>query len=433
MKRLIIVVAVLAGALLVQLTIVNGLPLPGGGAPDLVLLCVVAIGVVGGPQPGLIAGFCAGLAIDLAPPADQLLGQYALVFCLIGYGSGRLRFTVRQSAGLALVAAAAAVVAGEALAGCLAVVLDTPQVTLAAVAASLPSTMLYDLLLIPLVMLAAVRAAVALGVRLEAIDDSPALEAGGSAQPLGLARLAQSWTAGHAPAGDGIGAAGSWLTGDSAASVPAMGAVGWLNGPATSRRARREQARLSAAVSGAAPRKGAVWVGSRPAGLRPSVPPTAPAQPSGLSKLRPDGEVPGSVLRQGTPMAAPAKADGRVDAPGLPKIAFGSGGATDRRPPVREGVPKIAFGTGGRPGARPSGRRVPKIAFSGDLPRAPRISPGRPAQPRFGSGSARSATGPWLVGPRQRPVQHQPKIVRWRQRRHLRWLGRISGKIGGQR
>ena len=32
----------LTAVLLVQLTIVNGLALPGGGTPDLVLLCVVA-------------------------------------------------------------------------------------------------------------------------------------------------------------------------------------------------------------------------------------------------------------------------------------------------------------------------------------------------------------------------------------------------------
>jgi len=74
MKRLIVVVAALAAALLVQLTIVNRLPLPGGGVPDLVLLCVVGIGLVAGPQPGLIAGFCAGLALDLAPPQAELVG-----------------------------------------------------------------------------------------------------------------------------------------------------------------------------------------------------------------------------------------------------------------------------------------------------------------------------------------------------------------------
>src|SRR5215472_8983366 len=127
MKTLIVVVAALAGVLLVQLTIVNGLPLPGG-VPDLVLLCIVAIGLIGGPQPGLVAGFCAGLALDLAPPSIQLIGQYALVFCVVGYVSGRLAFTLRSSAVAALAAAGCAVVLGEVLVGGLVVVLDTPEV-----------------------------------------------------------------------------------------------------------------------------------------------------------------------------------------------------------------------------------------------------------------------------------------------------------------
>jgi rod shape-determining protein MreD len=456
MKRLIVVVAALTGALLVQLTIVNGLALPGGGVPDLVLLCVVAIGLVGGPEPGLIAGFCAGLTLDLAPPANQLIGQYALVFCLIGYASGRMRPIVRRSASLALAAAAAAAVAGEVLAGCLAVVLDTPEVTLAAVLRSLPASALYDLVLSPLVVFTAVRVAVALGVSFSPLDDSPALETGGSAQPTGLARLAGPRLARQAMAGDGIGGGGNWLVSDSAAGVPAVGTVGWLSGPATSRRARREQARLSAALTGAAPRKGNVWVGSRPAGLRPSAPQVPPAQPSGLSKLRPESGVPGSAIRQGAPMAAPADASRdrhRADGAALPKIAFGTGGiAPERRPAASQGVPKIAFGTPGSPGAdrasgRAAGRGVPKIAFGtgslpgagrpagrkekriafgtgslpgagppvgrkghriafgNGLPRAPRTSPGRPALPRFRPGSTRSAAGPWLAGSRLRSAQ----------------------------
>ena len=102
MKRIVVAGVALFAAVLIQLTVVNGLPFPGGGTPDLVLLCVVAIGRTAGPAAGLTAGFCAGLALDLAPPASQLVGQYALVLCLVGYGSGRLRFTLRHSALLAL-------------------------------------------------------------------------------------------------------------------------------------------------------------------------------------------------------------------------------------------------------------------------------------------------------------------------------------------
>ena len=374
MKRTLIVVAALAAALLVQLTIVNGLALPGGGAPDLVLLCVVAIGLTGGPQAGLIAGFCAGLALDLAPPANQLIGQYALVFCLVGYACGRLRFTLTRSAVLALASAAGVAVAGEILVACLVLVLDTPQVTLATVAqVLLPSTVVYDLVLSPVFIFAAVRIAVALGVTLNPLDDSPALEIGGSAQPTGLADLVRARRLRRATGTDGVGvASGAWLTGDSAADVAAMGTVGWLSGPPTSRRARREQARLTAALTGAAPRKGSFWVGSKPAGLRPTEG-SAPAQQSGLRKLRPESGVAGTAARAGMP----ARLSG-TDGSDLRGAAFdgsGSGGLVDGSGWVSGGanMPKIAFGTGGLAGGagRAAGRGVPKIAFKSKRPTRP--------------------------------------------------------------
>ena len=521
MKNLIVVAAALAAVVLFQLTIVNGLPLPGGGVPDVVLLCVVAIGLVSGPQPGLIAGFCAGLALDLAPPATELIGQYALVFCLVGYVSGRLTFALRQSAVAALAAAAGAVVLGEVLVGSLVVVLDTPAVTIATVLRLLPSAVIYDVVLSPVVMLAAVRIALALGVSLNPLDDSPAFEPGGSATPMGPARLAGLRRTRHAMASNGFGPA-SWLVGDSPASVPQIGAVGWLSGPATTRKARREQARLTAALTGAEPRKGAVWVGSRPAGLRPAggAPTSTPS--SGLGRLRPDAGVAGSAAREGlvgSPGAAPpprgtdvpkiafgsggsnGHGAGRAADPGVPKIAFGTGslpgggrarpsgrripkiafdaapgrrsdaGQATRSQPASEGPPKIAFGTGGLPGAGRAGgrgvprirfgnggvppggrtgpRRTPNIAFGSGLPKAPRTSPGRPALPRFSSGTARSASGSWLAGSRLRSgrlrsakLGHRPKAARWaRRRRYLRWLpfvGRSGGRsavwrIGGER
>jgi rod shape-determining protein MreD len=461
MKRLLIVVVALCAALLLQLTIVNGLALPGGGAPDLVLLCVVAVGLTGGPQAGLIAGFCAGLALDLAPPADQLIGQYALVFCLVGYACGRLRFTLTRSATLAMAAAAGAALAGEVLAAGLVLVLDTPEVTFATVAHELPSVILYDLVLSPVFIFAGVRIAVALGVNFNPLDDSPALEIGGSAQPTGLADLVRARRLRRATGTDNGVAGGAWLTGDGAADMAAMGAVGWLTGPATSRRARREQARLTAALTGAAPRKGSFWVGSRPPGLG-STQGSAPAQQSGLRKLRPESGVAGTAARGGLPAQLPT-ADGSelrgaaFDGTGsgglsgsgwlsggtnVPKISFGTGGLPGAGRAAGRGVPriafkatgptglagsaagadgsgrggtgggrvgggtrtpKIAFGTGGLPGAgRAGGRGTPKIAFGSGGPRDPRISPGRPALPGFRSRSAWSGSGAWLAGSRLR-------------------------------
>src|SRR6266487_1334094 len=74
MRRLALSVIAVAAALVLQLTVVDRLPLPGGG-PDLVLLAVVALGLTSGPMAGMLTGFLAGLALDIAPPASGVLGE----------------------------------------------------------------------------------------------------------------------------------------------------------------------------------------------------------------------------------------------------------------------------------------------------------------------------------------------------------------------
>ena len=108
MRRAILSAALLVIALVLQLTVVNRLALPGSGAPDLVLLTVVALGLCSGPAAGAVTGFCAGLAFDIAPPGSYLIGQYALVFCLVGYLCGRLSGMANRSALLTTAAAMAA-------------------------------------------------------------------------------------------------------------------------------------------------------------------------------------------------------------------------------------------------------------------------------------------------------------------------------------
>src|SRR5579862_287905 len=100
MRRLVLSAVLVAIALVVQLTVINRLRLPAGGTPDLVLVAVVALALCGGPLAGSVTGFCAGLGLDLAPPASQVIGQYALVLCVIGYCCGKLRGTLGQPTSL---------------------------------------------------------------------------------------------------------------------------------------------------------------------------------------------------------------------------------------------------------------------------------------------------------------------------------------------
>lgn len=155
-RRILGIPVALLLALLVQVVLVNRLPLPGGAAPDLVLLVVAAAGVTTGPAIGMLAGFGGGLALDIAPPSGHLAGEYALVFCLAGYACGRLRAVTAlmeehtSVASLTVVALGAA--GGEAAKAALGMMLSDPDMTGPVIKHVLPGAILYDLLLSPLVL-----------------------------------------------------------------------------------------------------------------------------------------------------------------------------------------------------------------------------------------------------------------------------------------
>ena len=152
----IILAIALFAAVVIQLTVVNRLPLPGAAGPDLVLLLVAAIAVATGPATGAVTGFAGGLALDIAPPAAHYAGEYALVFCLVGYAAARVVRAVWDTTGehdpvTTFTVMAVAVAAGEAGKAALGILLSNPDVTTAAVTRVLPAAILYDLLLSPLV------------------------------------------------------------------------------------------------------------------------------------------------------------------------------------------------------------------------------------------------------------------------------------------
>jgi rod shape-determining protein MreD len=166
--RAVISFIVVAVAVVLQLTIVNRIAFPGGAGPDLVLLVVAALALAGGPMAGVLTGFLAGLALDVAPPGSHFTGQYALVFCLVGYFCGLLADDASgdaeqgHTALFEIVVTAAGAVCGEALLALLGVTLSDPRVTWPAITNVLPAAMAYNVLLCPFV-LYAVAAALRLG------------------------------------------------------------------------------------------------------------------------------------------------------------------------------------------------------------------------------------------------------------------------------
>jgi rod shape-determining protein MreD len=171
--RALVSLVLTAVTVVVQVTIVDRIAFPGGGGPDLVLLLVAALALAGGPMAGLLTGFVAGLALDVAPPGSHFTGQDALVFCLIGYACGLLADDFAgdgeqgHSALFEIAVTAAGAVCGEALVALLGVMLSDPQVRWPAITNVLPAALAYDVLLCPFVLYAAAAVLRVAGVRRE--------------------------------------------------------------------------------------------------------------------------------------------------------------------------------------------------------------------------------------------------------------------------
>ncbi len=86
-RQALIIGSLVLFALITELTLLSRLGLPGA-TPDLLVVTVVAIALAMGPTQGAVAGFTAGVLIDLAPPADSVLGVNAIVYLVIGYITG---------------------------------------------------------------------------------------------------------------------------------------------------------------------------------------------------------------------------------------------------------------------------------------------------------------------------------------------------------
>ena len=161
LRKAIVVAAVpiaLFLAVVVQLTVVNRLPLPGGDAPDLVLLLVAAVAVTSNTMVATLTGFAGGLALDVAPPVSHYAGEYALIFCLVGYLAAWVMGAISAANGgaerdpsIALAVMAVAVAAGEAGKAALGLLLSDPNVTGPVIRHVLPGAVLYDLVLTPVV------------------------------------------------------------------------------------------------------------------------------------------------------------------------------------------------------------------------------------------------------------------------------------------
>jgi rod shape-determining protein MreD len=87
MRRLLPTALALLAAVILQTSIVPSLAI-FGVVPNVLFLVVVTIALTEGPVAGGVAGLIAGLLFDLL--GTSVVGPYALVLCVVGYGIGML-------------------------------------------------------------------------------------------------------------------------------------------------------------------------------------------------------------------------------------------------------------------------------------------------------------------------------------------------------
>jgi rod shape-determining protein MreD len=148
--RALAVTAVVLAAVTVQLGVLPSIAI-ADVVPNLVLVVVIGFALARGPEYGALLGFAAGLALDLAPPADHTAGRWALAFVVVGYLAGLARRDARASALAAVLVVAAGSFIGTSLFALSGLVLQDGGVSIDGVLHVLPVALVYDVVLTPLV------------------------------------------------------------------------------------------------------------------------------------------------------------------------------------------------------------------------------------------------------------------------------------------
>lgn len=123
-----------------------------GIVPNLCLLVVVA-GALTLPAPSaMLLGFVAGVALDLAPPADHLAGRWAFALSLVAFLAARVRQDVRPTAAVVVATVAAASFVGTSVFALTGLLLDDPAMAVPDLLAVIGVAVVWDVLLTPFVL-----------------------------------------------------------------------------------------------------------------------------------------------------------------------------------------------------------------------------------------------------------------------------------------
>ena len=123
-----------------------------GIVPNFCLLVVVAAALVRGPAFAATLVFCAGLMLDLAPPADHVAGRWALALVVVGYVAGLMRQDTRTSATTVVATVAASSFVGTSVYALSGLLLGDAVAGSADLVRVLLVSLLWDVLLTPFVL-----------------------------------------------------------------------------------------------------------------------------------------------------------------------------------------------------------------------------------------------------------------------------------------
>jgi rod shape-determining protein MreD len=146
--RALLLTGVVMAAVVLQVAVFSLLSFDGV-VPDLALVVVVAAALVRGPEVAATIGFAAGLAVDLAPPADHVAGRWALALVVVGYLAGRVRHDAGTSALGAVVTVAACSFVGTSVYALSGMLLHDPAIPVEQALRVIPVSVLYDVLVTP--------------------------------------------------------------------------------------------------------------------------------------------------------------------------------------------------------------------------------------------------------------------------------------------
>jgi rod shape-determining protein MreD len=128
-----------------------------GVVPNLLLVVVVVAAFARGPEFAAGLGFCSGLLLDLAPPADHVAGRWALALVVVGYLAGRVRRDARSSTLTAVLVVGACSFVGTSLYALSGLVLQDAAPDAGSMIQVIAVSVLWDLLLAPLLVPALLR------------------------------------------------------------------------------------------------------------------------------------------------------------------------------------------------------------------------------------------------------------------------------------